>query len=271
MTTCKRKVQIGWPRSLSLLPAILLSLLIITGCSSRLPVTAPTDTAWLKDRAPANTPAYLLGTGDKLGISSARWQDLNVTVAIDSMGDIQYPYLGKVHAAGMTAEELRAALTSQLQDYYTAPHLTVNLLKERQRFAYILGEVFKPGPVPLNGETTLIDAIGMAGGATPDAAMQNVAFLRPTEKATLAAVLDLRSFQSAGDRQVIATRLQEKDVIYVPADAMTNVERFFIKVGNIARPLLDIERGILLYPDVEDVINHHDLNSAERRVVVIGN
>lgn len=269
MTNCKRKPQFFWPGATILFTAALL--LLLTGCSSRLPVSKPTDEAWLKSAPAVNTPSYLLGAGDKIGISSARWPDLNVTVAIDSMGDIQYPYLGRVHAAGMTTEELRSTLTKQLRDYYTVPHLSVNLLKERQRFAYILGEVFKPGPVVIDSDTTLIDALGMAGGATPDAAMQSVAFLRPTEKETLAAVIDLRSFQSEGDRQVIATRLQEKDVIYVPADAMTNIERFFIKVGNIARPLLDIERGILLYPDVEDVINHHDLNSAEKRVVVIGN
>ncbi len=249
-----------------LLSLMLLVLFFISGCSSELKVSPPTDTSWLENDTLTDSSPYLLGPGNKLSIISAKWSDLNVEVEVNSEGDIQYPYLGQIHVEDMTIDELRIYLTEGLQDYYKKPRLTLNLLKEPKRFAYILGEVFKPGPIPLNKDTTLIDAIGMAGGSTPDAELKNVAFLRPTEDMTYAAVLDLRTFQSEEGKPVVSTKLREKDVIYVPANTIANVERFFIRLGHIVRPLLDIERGVILIPDLSNALNDSDENN---RTIII--
>lgn len=252
-----------------LLSLMLLLLFFTSGCSSQLPVSSSADTSWLESDMSAASSPYMLGPGNKLSIVSAKWQDLNVEVEVTSEGDIQYPYLGRVYVEDMTINELRVFLTEGLQDYYKKPRLTINLLKERSRFAYILGEVRKPGPILLSKNTTLIDAIGMAGGNTPDAEMKNVAFLRPTETTTYAAVLDLSSFQSEDGRPVISTKLREKDVIYVPASTIANVERFFIRIGHIVGPLLDIERGVVLYPELTKALEN--TNDDSTRTIIISN
>lgn len=249
------------------LTLILLVVFLSSGCSSQLKVTSPADTSWVEADMHTTSSPYLLGPGNILSIVSAKWQELNVEVEVTSEGDIQYPYLGRVHVEDMSIDELRVYLTEGLQDFYKKPRLTVNLLKEPVRFAYILGEVVKPGPIPLKKNTTLIDAIGMAGGSTPDAEMKNVAFLRPTENTTYAAVLDLRTFQSEEGKPIVSAKLREKDVIYVPPNTIANVERFFIRLGHIVKPLLDIERGVVLIPDLSDALNDRD-DETNRTIII---
>ena len=90
-------------------------------------------------------------------------------VRIDPNGYLELPLIGRVHAAGLTVEQLRAVLATQAAKYIDAPRITINVLEYRSEPVSILGEVNNPGMHQLAGPTRLIDVISLAGGLKSDA------------------------------------------------------------------------------------------------------
>ena len=85
-------------------------------------------------------------------------------------GNIPFPYLGEVQAAGRTEPELRAHLTTLLSRLLKNPQVSVSVQAFRSTRIYVDGEVRAPGQkfmdhVPM----TLPEALSRAGGFTPSA------------------------------------------------------------------------------------------------------
>lgn len=95
---------------------------------------------------------------------------------VDSKGNIEFPFIGKLHVAGLTTEEARELIRTNALQYYKKP--TVSL-----RFANfkitILGEVAKPGTYVLSNEKiNILDALGQAGDLTIYGKRNNISLIR---------------------------------------------------------------------------------------------
>ncbi len=122
---------------------------------------------------------YRLGPGDELSISVVGYDELQVKdLVIRSDGKIAFPLAGEVQASGLTPAELTTAITTGLGSYVKDPKVTVNVTKLRTTRVYVLGEVIKPGLYEIERQHNLLDAIGIAGGYTKDAAKKKVLILR---------------------------------------------------------------------------------------------
>ncbi len=89
---------------------------------------------------------------------------------IDQDGMLDFPYAGKLKAAGLTSGELHAALTQRLAKYLKQPKLTLRVLNYRSKRVYVDGEVKAPGVQAINDiPMTLTEAINRAGGLNPTA------------------------------------------------------------------------------------------------------
>jgi len=83
---------------------------------------------------------------------------------VEADGTIKIPFLGKVHAEGLTRIELENKLSEQFRDYTKNPVVNVRFLNY---FFSVLGEVNRPGRVNMSNErTTILEAITMAGDIT---------------------------------------------------------------------------------------------------------
>jgi polysaccharide export outer membrane protein len=114
---------------------------------------------------------YILGAGDQLSIQVLDVEEFNdgKKVRIDDSGTIILPLAGRTVAAGLTAQELQAAITSKLARDVVKPEVTVTILERRTLPVTVSGAVKSPGPLNIPTDRTLFEVLAMAGGILPDA------------------------------------------------------------------------------------------------------
>src|SRR5262245_61082701 len=122
---------------------------------------------------------YRVGPGDKLRIEVYKDPQLSQSVQIRPDGKITLPLLGDVDATNRTPIELRDAIASALKEYITNPTVTVIVVEANASKVFVMGEVAHPGSMPLNGPTTILQAIAMAGGFKEFANTKDVRVMRP--------------------------------------------------------------------------------------------
>ncbi len=117
--------------------------------------------------AEAKDDSYVLGAGDSVSIQVFDESELSGNFTVSEDGAIDYPLVGRVDAAGQTANGLDQALTQSLAEKYLKdPQVQVEVTKFRSHPVQVLGAVKKPGLVHLSGRSTVLDVIAEAGGVT---------------------------------------------------------------------------------------------------------
>jgi len=114
--------------------------------------------------------AYTLGPDDQIVIRATDIPDItDKPLRLDLNGDIKVPMVGRIHAAGLTAEQLEAELTRRLKIYLQEPEVAVSVAEFHSQPVSVIGEVGTPGVQQLQGQKTLIEILSMAGGLRPTA------------------------------------------------------------------------------------------------------
>lgn len=128
----------------------------------------------------ADDDGYRLGVGDRLGISVIGEPDLSLELLVNDQGDINYPFLGNMKAAGLTIHALRELIAAGLKpDYLLDPRVTVQVLEYRKFF--VNGEVQKPGGFSWQPGMTVRKAAALAGGFTPRASRSRLLVIRDND------------------------------------------------------------------------------------------
>jgi len=118
----------------------------------------------LPARGPHADDTYVIGDDDVLAINVWKDQELTRAVTVRSDGKISLPLVGDMPAAGRTPAQLEQDLKAALVGYITDPQVTVIVQEIKSRNFNVLGQVIKPGSYPLITDTTVVDAIALAGG-----------------------------------------------------------------------------------------------------------
>ena len=140
------------------------------------PIAAPTpDSA---ARGPRTDDTYIIGDDDVLAINVWKETELTRSVTVRSDGKISLPLVGEVQAAGRTPRQLEEDIKAALVGYITDPQVTVIVQTINSRKFNILGEVNKPGSYSLTTDTTIVDAIALAGGLKEFAKKKGVYVIR---------------------------------------------------------------------------------------------
>lgn len=123
-----------------------------------------------EERAAGVGEAYVLGPQDSLNIRVVDMEELGEEAyPIDLGGYITLPRIGRVHAAGLTVEQLQAALTHKFKEYLQEPIVSVTVAEFHSQPVSILGAVENPGVHQILGNKTLFEVISEAGGLKDDA------------------------------------------------------------------------------------------------------
>jgi polysaccharide export outer membrane protein len=101
-----------------------------------------------------------------------------VRVRITPEGTISLPAIGSVPAQGLTLEELKTEIDLRYAATISGVEITPILAERAPRFCYVLGEVRIPGRYVLEGPTTVMQAIAMAGSWNVGANLQQVVIFR---------------------------------------------------------------------------------------------
>jgi len=86
---------------------------------------------------------------------------------VSQNGEIAYPYVGPVKAAGRTTMEVQKDIKELLEaDYLVSAQVLVQVREFRRQQVSVLGQVNKPGliDIPPERKMTVIEAITAAGG-----------------------------------------------------------------------------------------------------------
>jgi polysaccharide export outer membrane protein len=135
----------------------------------------------LAGAVPAGQAIPVAGPRDVLTIAVFGEPTMTGEFAVDPDGAFEFPLIGRVVAAGLSARELEMYLVKRLADgYLKNPQVTVGLEQAARVRVFVMGEVRTPGAYQLAGDVTLIEALSRAGSTTT-AAAQEALVLRPRE------------------------------------------------------------------------------------------
>ncbi|MCC6395141.1 MAG: polysaccharide biosynthesis/export family protein [Bryobacterales bacterium] len=113
---------------------------------------------------PVDPKTYKLGPEDIIMIKVWREPDLSGPVFVRPDGKISMPLIGELQAAGQTPEQLGQDITNALSKVMNKPEVFIAVQQVNSKKYYIIGEVNRTGVFPLVTATTVLEAIGAAGG-----------------------------------------------------------------------------------------------------------
>ncbi|AZO63884.1 MAG: polysaccharide export protein [Mesorhizobium sp.] len=118
--------------------------------------------------APQNTQngsEQPLSPNDVLEVNVFQVDNLNRTVQVDAGGQISLPLIGTVAAAGKTVRQLEQEIeTAYGANYLQSPDVSVFVKESIGQRITVDGEVARAGIFPVSSNSSLIDAIALAGG-----------------------------------------------------------------------------------------------------------
>lgn len=123
-------------------------------------------------------PSYRMGPEDQLRISVWDNKELSLDLVVRPDGKISMPLLQDVPAEGLTAVELAASIQEKLSAFIVTPEVTVIVLQVNAPKYYIIGYVGHPGTYPLRGDTSVLQALALAGGLTQFASPRSIKLIR---------------------------------------------------------------------------------------------
>lgn len=117
------------------------------------------------------------------GVPPEETQRINQIYPVSESGAINMPFIGKVQASGLRAEQLASTLESRYKSAGIYRNPTFQVIDSSQQaiqeqVVVVGGQVSRPGPVPYTRNLTLYQAIQAGGGATPFGSMKRVKVFR---------------------------------------------------------------------------------------------
>lgn len=150
---------------------------------------------------------YRIAPMDTVNVKVFKMPDLSGDYEVDLTGQLSMPLIGNVSAADLTTAQLDDALTRRLgEKYLENPDVSVGIKSSSRRNVTIDGAVNRAGAFPVMGPMTLMQAIALAGGTSPEANARRVAIFRTIGGQRQAAAFDLTSIRrgEAKDPEIYA-------------------------------------------------------------------
>lgn len=208
-------------------------LLIIAVCVLAVPVSLHAQGTNPPRLSTVTEGRYRLQPGDVLDVQFRYSPEFNQTITIQPDGYVSLEISGDLKIAGLTVEQARQAILKRASERLQDPVATV-ILKEFQRpYFVVAGEVTQPGRIEMRESVTAIQAIMLAGGMKETArSSQVVVFRKINSDMAEVKLLNLKSIRRTSDLENDLT-LQAGDMVYVPRDKISKIERF-MKLVSVA-------------------------------------
>lgn len=172
--------------------------------------------AQFSQKALAADEAYKLLPGDRLQISVWREDVLDQEVIVLPDGSITFPLAGRLVVSGTTTSDVEKAVVAKLEEYLAEPVVTVTVTATLGNRVYLLGQVNNPGPVPMDGPTTISQILSLAGGFSRFAELDEIRILRGVGENAQYFTFDYDTLVSSEDPVSATMLLEPGDVIIVP-------------------------------------------------------
>jgi polysaccharide biosynthesis/export protein len=171
-------------------------------------------------------PRYRLRAGDVLDLNFTFTPEFNQTVTVQPDGYINLRGLGDMRVSEKTTPEVVEAVRSAYSKILRDPTVTVELKEFEKPYFTVTGQVNKPGKFDLRGDTTVVEAIAIAGGITDKAKSSQIYVLRKiSEEWAEVKTVDMKKMLAKQDLSE-DLHLRPGDFVYVQKSTMAKLDRF---------------------------------------------
>jgi polysaccharide export outer membrane protein len=174
--------------------------------------------------APVMTQApVMIAVKDQVRVTVVGTELPSGPFAVDEDGTIDYPYLGRIAARGLSARALGDLIAKRLveaQVLVGSPQVTVDLQQTPNKTVTVSGAVNERGELKFAGDLTVFDALVRAGGAAPDAGDEVLLIRAPTVGTT--------SAEASDDDVVTLSRRQIESGEFARANLIEDGDRIIV-------------------------------------------
>ena len=174
-------------------------------------------------------PLYRLRPSDVVEISFTVAPEFNQTLTVQPDGYVMLKDAGMVQVQDLDLAQFTEAVQNAYRGYLHDPQVAVSL-KDFERPSFVVGgEVGRPGKYELRADTTVAEAVQIAGGFTQQSKhSQVVLFRRVNDDMVEARLLDLQKMLKEKSLKEDA-HLRPGDMVFVPQNAISKIARFLTK------------------------------------------
>jgi len=204
----------------------LIAICILAGATAAIAQQAPRLTTVTEER-------YRLQPGDVFEVQFRYSPEFNQTMTVQPDGYVSLEVGGDLKVAGLTIEQTRQAILKKAGARLQDPVATIVLKEFQKPYFVIAGEVSLPGKIEMRERVTALQAIMLAGGMKEGArSSQVIVFRRINSDTAEVKLLNLKDIRRTADLENDLT-LQPGDMVYVPRDKISKIERF-MKLASVA-------------------------------------
>ena len=126
--------------------------------------------------AEAVAPFNLDSQSKDISSSTSGFSNQKQTYLVDNLGNIEFPIIGTLNAAGYSVNEFRDLLKNKLKSFVTDAVINIRIVNFK---VTVTGEVGQPGVVSTGSQRfTLFDALAMSGDLTLYGRRDNILIVR---------------------------------------------------------------------------------------------
>jgi polysaccharide export outer membrane protein len=164
---------------------------------------------------PQPSEVTTLDVGDTFEIRVVGEEKLPVGYTVAPDGTIDFPYVKRIRVAGLEPQELAELVRKKLieKEILADPNVSVSMKEYNSKRIEVIGEVARPGSIPMVNGMTLLRAISIVGGFNALAKRNQVTIRRRVKGGTRAASV---SVEDIIDNRIPDPLLQAGDSINVP-------------------------------------------------------
>lgn len=171
-------------------------------------------------------PLYRLRPSDVIELTFTVAPEFNQTLTVQPDGYITLKDAGLLQAQGLTVLEFRDRVQKAYAGYLHDPEAAVALKDFERPFFVVGGEVGKPGKYELRSDTTVAEAVQIAGGFTQQAKhSQVVLFRRVNDDLVETRLLNLKKMLKQNGLKE-DEHLRSGDLVFVPQNTISKMARF---------------------------------------------
>lgn len=159
---------------------------------------------------------YHIGPRDQLNITVYQVPGMSGDARVDTEGNLDLVLIGKVPVVGKTEAEVSDEIAKRLgEKYLQSPQVHVTVTESSREKVTVDGAVSQGGIYPINGTTTLMQAIALAHGTNESANPKRVVVFRTIDGKRMAAAFDLTDIRRG---KMADPTIYGNDIIVVDGD-----------------------------------------------------
>jgi protein involved in polysaccharide export with SLBB domain len=187
------------------------------------------QTTFMPINEPNMDASYVLDFGDAITLQLVGQQQSIDKLQIQRDGSINLPNLGKVQLSGLSLEEASKLIKAKIESAYIGVDAFITLSNVRDIQILVTGNAEQPGVYTVNGNTSFLQAIAIAGGPSNFGSLREFSLKRNNQTISK---IDLYDVIIKGDLST-NERLRSGDVIHIsPVSKLVSIAGAVKRPGN---------------------------------------